>query len=108
MCCINTCFILLCLQVYLVGNTAPGVDERSHHLPLQNGLHEIHNKRFVEMVRKYHSIIAGQFFGHRHSDTFRVIYNATGKSVRKFDNAGKRMFPLFVEEMMLWPTYASS
>jgi hypothetical protein len=36
--------------------------------------------RYLKLVRDYHSVIAGQFFGHFHSDSFRVFYEKMGKS----------------------------
>lgn len=68
--------ILLCNgQVYIVGHTPPGVDDH------ENGaaaLNERHNTKYLQVVRLYSDIIRGQFFGHWHSDTFRVIYSDTG------------------------------
>ncbi|XP_008554403.1 acid sphingomyelinase-like phosphodiesterase 3b [Microplitis demolitor] len=61
--------------VYVVGHTPPGVDERdSGARPLK----EQHNRRYLQIVRQYADIIAGQFFGHWHSDTFRTIYSDLG------------------------------
>ncbi|XP_073840990.1 acid sphingomyelinase-like phosphodiesterase 3b [Musca autumnalis] len=69
--------------VYIVGHIPPGSDER--HIGLQQNGHttftESNNKRYLELVRKYASIIQGQFFGHLHSDSFRIIYDDTGKPV---------------------------
>lgn len=62
-------------KVYVVGHTPPGVDERaSGARPLK----EHHNRRYLQLVRQYAGIIAGQFFGHWHSDTFRTIYSDMG------------------------------
>ncbi|KAF4518306.1 hypothetical protein B566_EDAN005875 [Ephemera danica] len=65
--------------VYLIGHAAPGADERhtngnGHEGPFQ----ERYNQRYLQIVRKYASIIVGQFFGHLHADTFRVVYNEHG------------------------------
>ncbi|KNC34276.1 hypothetical protein FF38_05942 [Lucilia cuprina] len=69
--------------VYIVGHIPPGSDER--HIGLQQNGHttftESNNKRYLELVRKYSSIIQGQFFGHLHSDSFRIIYDDKGKPV---------------------------
>ena len=35
--------------------------------------------RYLRLVKRYSSIIQGQFFGHLHSDSFRVVYNEVGK-----------------------------
>lgn len=68
-------------QVYIVGHMPPGSDERQDS-NFHNGhttFSEKNNFRYLELVRRYSSIIAGQFFGHLHSDSFRIIYDATGK-----------------------------
>ncbi|KAF6207953.1 hypothetical protein GE061_016402 [Apolygus lucorum] len=59
--------------VYLVGHMAPGADERQPDArPLYS---EYYSRRLIELMRKHSHVIVGQFFGHLHSDTFRVIYN---------------------------------
>lgn len=59
----------------------PGSDERQ--MGAQPNGHttfsEKNNLRYLQLVRKYSSIILGQFFGHLHSDSFRIIYNDNGK-----------------------------
>ncbi|XP_060522068.1 acid sphingomyelinase-like phosphodiesterase 3a [Cylas formicarius] len=65
------------LTVYLVGHIPPGRDER-HKGPTQQShfmYTNHHNTRYLKIVRQYSSIIVGQFFGHWHSDTFRVMYD---------------------------------
>lgn len=68
-------------QVYIVGHMPPGSDERQ--LGIQMNGHTTfsseNNLRYLQLVRKYSSIISGQFFGHLHSDSFRIIYNDNGK-----------------------------
>lgn len=68
-------------QVYIVGHIPPGSDERQ--MGAQPNGHttfsEKNNLRYLQLVRKYSSIILGQFFGHLHSDSFRIIYNDNGK-----------------------------
>lgn len=69
------------LQVYIVGHMPPGVDERQLG-PQHSGqliFTERNNRRYLETVRKYASVIQGQFFGHLHSDTFRLIYDEQGE-----------------------------
>ncbi|XP_017779074.1 PREDICTED: acid sphingomyelinase-like phosphodiesterase 3b [Nicrophorus vespilloides] len=69
--------------VYLVGHMPPGSDERQRAMMHQAhfAYSEHHNKRYLKLVRKYADIIVGQFFGHLHSDSFRVIYNEHGRPV---------------------------
>ncbi|XP_063981857.1 acid sphingomyelinase-like phosphodiesterase 3b [Diachasmimorpha longicaudata] len=59
-------------KVYIVGHTPPGVDERASGASL---LQDSHNRRYLQLVQRYASIIGGQFYGHWHSDTFRIIYH---------------------------------
>lgn len=66
--------------VYLVGHMAPGVDERQG-TPPRPTMSQFHNARYLQLVRKYADIITGQFFGHLHSDTFRIVYSDTGRPV---------------------------
>nr|XP_022908691.1 acid sphingomyelinase-like phosphodiesterase 3b [Onthophagus taurus] len=69
--------------VYIVGHMPPGLDERqrgaSHHEHLAFTDHN--NRKYLKLIRKYSSIIQAQFFGHLHSDSFRVIYNEKGHPV---------------------------
>lgn len=36
---------------------------------------EEYSSRYLTMIRKYANIIVGQFCGHLHSDTFRIVYD---------------------------------
>ncbi|KAJ9589134.1 hypothetical protein L9F63_017573, partial [Diploptera punctata] len=67
--------------VYLVGHMPPGVDERENGgiLLFQDIFQDRFNERYLRLVRKYSDIIVGQFFGHLHSDSFRVIYSEDGR-----------------------------
>lgn len=64
-----------------MGHIPPGSDERqmggmtNAHLAFS----EKNNLRYLRLVRRYSSIIQGQFFGHLHSDSFRILYNEMGK-----------------------------
>lgn len=61
---------------------APGSDERQIGI-IPNGhttYSEKNNLRYLRLIRKYSSIIQGQFFGHLHSDSFRIVYNDMGKA----------------------------
>lgn len=37
------------------------------------------NEKYLQLVRKHHAIILGQFFGHHHTDAFRMFYDSKGK-----------------------------
>ncbi|XP_026322161.1 acid sphingomyelinase-like phosphodiesterase 3a [Hyposmocoma kahamanoa] len=58
-------------MVYIVGHAAPGSDSRVAY----DAYSADANARYLNMIRKYARIIAGQFFGHLHADTFRVFYD---------------------------------
>lgn len=62
--------------MYLVGHMAPGADERTPDAIPQ--FQEKFAKQYIKLVRRFSNIIVGQFFGHLHSDTFRVIYDEMG------------------------------
>jgi hypothetical protein len=80
--------ILLCDgQVYIVGHTPPGVDDHESGAAVLN---ERHNAKYLQVVRLYSDIIRGQFFGHWHSDTFRVIYSDTGYLIDAFHRSNRR------------------
>ncbi|XP_050302558.1 acid sphingomyelinase-like phosphodiesterase 3b [Anthonomus grandis grandis] len=70
-------------KVYFVGHVPPGTDERHKGITAPNHImyRDHHNKRYLQIVRKYHSMIVGQFFGHLHSDTFRVFYSENGRPI---------------------------
>ncbi|KAH8361550.1 hypothetical protein KR084_007628, partial [Drosophila pseudotakahashii] len=68
--------------VYIVGHMPPGVDERQMGSQRnQLTFTEHNNQRYLEIVRRFAKVIQGQFFGHLHSDTFRVIYDAKGNPI---------------------------
>ena len=45
----------------------------------QHWLQEKYNRRYLEFVRRYSDIIVGQFFGHQHSDSFRIFRDKNGE-----------------------------
>lgn len=67
----------------------PGVDERQNGgiSPFHEVFQERFNQRYLKLVRRYSDIIVGQFFGHLHSDSFRIIYSDTGKICRSTNGA---------------------
>ncbi|XP_075971847.1 cyclic GMP-AMP phosphodiesterase SMPDL3A-like isoform X2 [Anticarsia gemmatalis] len=60
-------------MVYIVGHAAPGSDSRHPYDPSAAAAEA--NAKYLRTVRRHAKIIAGQFFGHLHADTFRVIYD---------------------------------
>ena len=83
----------LFFKVILFGHSPPGKYERSSAKEFPNGnnrmnkpvhrgqhwLQEKYNRRYLEFVRRYSDIIVGQYFGHQHSDSFRVFRDKNGK-----------------------------
>lgn len=66
-------------KVYLVAHAGPGVEER-HNAGSSSAsgggeLTPTANARLVHVIRAFSDVIAGQFYGHRHADTFRLIYS---------------------------------
>ncbi|XP_019760900.2 acid sphingomyelinase-like phosphodiesterase 3a isoform X1 [Dendroctonus ponderosae] len=70
-------------KVYLVGHVAPGRDERQRGLfsPAHKAYTSFHNQKYIEIIRNYSRVIAGQFFGHLHSDTFRIMHDKNGRPI---------------------------
>ena len=72
----------------IFGHSPPGKYERSFQvskgaassssISSQHWLQERFNHKYLEFVRKYSDIIVGQFFGHQHSDSFRIFRNEKG------------------------------
>ncbi|XP_023938598.1 acid sphingomyelinase-like phosphodiesterase 3a [Bicyclus anynana] len=66
-------------MVYLVAHAGPGVEER-HNAGSSTAagggeLTPTANARLLHYIRAYSDVIAGQFYGHRHADTFRLVYS---------------------------------
>lgn len=59
-------------KVYIHSHESPGRWEKN---PSKHWLTKGHNKRMLNIIRKYSRQIEGIFSGHYHSDSFRVIYN---------------------------------
>lgn len=66
-------------QVYLVAHSGPGVEERQNAGgAAATGGGELSpnaNGRLVHVIQSFSDVIAGQFYGHRHTDTFRLMYH---------------------------------
>ena len=84
------------LQVYIIGHMPPGSDERQFGANSNYGhttYSEKNNARYLSLIRKYSSIIQGQFFGHLHSDSFRIVYENGKLCVCVFFSSTQ--FPVF-------------
>lgn len=62
-------------KVYLIGHVPPGFFEKKRHKPW---FREEFNKRYIDLIQKHHTVILGQFFGHHHTDSFRMFYSPNG------------------------------
>lgn len=60
-------------QVYLVSHMCPGANERDpDEAP---AFQHKYSERYLQMIRRFANCIVGQFCGHLHSDTFRIVYD---------------------------------
>ncbi|XP_036394454.1 acid sphingomyelinase-like phosphodiesterase 3b [Megalops cyprinoides] len=60
-------------KVYIVGHVPPGFFEKKRNKPW---FRPNFNRRYLELVQRHHAVIAGQFFGHHHTDSFRMFYSS--------------------------------
>ncbi|XP_054547154.1 acid sphingomyelinase-like phosphodiesterase 3b, partial [Talpa occidentalis] len=65
-------------MVYIIGHVPPGFFEKTRN---KAWFRESFNKEYLEVVRKHHRVIAGQFFGHHHTDSFRMFYDDAGAPI---------------------------
>ncbi|KAI4894343.1 hypothetical protein NFI96_032790 [Prochilodus magdalenae] len=65
-------------KVYIVGHVPPGFFEKKRHKPW---FRPEFNKSYIKLIQKYHNIIIGQFFGHHHTDSFRMFYDSSGDPI---------------------------
>lgn len=62
--------------MFIIGHVPPGFFEKKRNKPWFT---EKFNTLYLDLVKKHHSVIMGQFFGHHHTDSFRMFYNAEGE-----------------------------
>lgn len=61
-----------------MGHVPPGFFEKKRGKPwFRRGF----NERYLGIVQKHHRVIAAQFFGHHHTDSFRMFYSDTGSPI---------------------------
>lgn len=62
-----------------MAHAGPGVEERhgAGGAAVTGGgeLSPSDNGRLVHIIQMFSDVIAGQFYGHRHTDTFRIMYH---------------------------------
>nr|XP_028598576.1 acid sphingomyelinase-like phosphodiesterase 3b isoform X2 [Podarcis muralis] len=62
-------------KVYIIGHVPPGFFEKKRGKPW---FREHFNQRYTKIIQKLHGVIVAQFFGHHHTDSFRMFYSNTG------------------------------
>ncbi|KAM4871807.1 acid sphingomyelinase-like phosphodiesterase 3b [Thomomys bottae] len=65
-------------MVYIIGHVPPGFFEKTQN---KAWFREDFNEAYLQVVRRHHHVIAGQFFGHHHTDSFRMFYDDTGAPI---------------------------
>uniref|UniRef100_A0A5F8GJU1 Calcineurin-like phosphoesterase domain-containing protein n=1 Tax=Monodelphis domestica TaxID=13616 RepID=A0A5F8GJU1_MONDO len=63
-------------KVYIIGHMPPGFFEKTRN---KAWFRPNFNKRYMEIIKKHYRVIEGQFFGHHHTDSFRMFYDDKGK-----------------------------
>ena len=71
------------MQVILFGHSPPGKFERDYSSTGHHWLDHASNRRFVHFVRTFSDVIVGQFFGHQHTDSFRLFKDVGGETERQ-------------------------
>ncbi|XP_057689460.1 acid sphingomyelinase-like phosphodiesterase 3b [Corythoichthys intestinalis] len=62
-------------KVYIIGHVPPGMFEKKRgHFWYRPQF----NERYLALIQNHHAVIKGQFFGHHHTDTFRMFYDSKG------------------------------
>ncbi|XP_023256874.1 acid sphingomyelinase-like phosphodiesterase 3b isoform X2 [Seriola lalandi dorsalis] len=59
-------------KVYIIGHVPPGFFEKKRNKPWFTPKF---NQKYLDLIQKHHPVILGQFFGHHHTDSFRMFYN---------------------------------
>uniref|UniRef100_A0A8D1M7F6 Sphingomyelin phosphodiesterase acid like 3B n=1 Tax=Sus scrofa TaxID=9823 RepID=A0A8D1M7F6_PIG len=65
-------------MVYIIGHVPPGFFEKTRN---KAWFREDFNKEYLKLIHKHHRVIAGQFFGHQHLDSFRMFYDDAGTPI---------------------------
>ncbi|KFP23455.1 Acid sphingomyelinase-like phosphodiesterase 3b, partial [Colius striatus] len=65
-------------MVYIVGHVPPGFFEKKRG---KAWFRSSFNQRYLELVQRHHRVIAAQFYGHHHTDSFRMFYSDTGSPI---------------------------
>uniref|UniRef100_A0A7N8X3G8 Sphingomyelin phosphodiesterase acid like 3B n=1 Tax=Mastacembelus armatus TaxID=205130 RepID=A0A7N8X3G8_9TELE len=65
-------------KVYVIGHVPPGFFEKKRS---KLWFTPKFNKKYLDLIQKHHAVIHGQFFGHHHTDSFRMFYNSEGSPI---------------------------
>ncbi|KAL1777081.1 acid sphingomyelinase-like phosphodiesterase 3b [Sigmodon hispidus] len=65
-------------MVYIIGHVPPGFFEKTQD---KAWFRDSFNEEYLKVVQKHHQVIAGQFFGHHHTDSFRMFYDDAGAPI---------------------------
>uniref|UniRef100_A0A8D0FY24 Sphingomyelin phosphodiesterase acid like 3B n=1 Tax=Strix occidentalis caurina TaxID=311401 RepID=A0A8D0FY24_STROC len=65
-------------MVFIAGHVPPGFFEKKRG---KSWFRSSFNERYLKIVQKHHRVIAAQFFGHHHTDSFRMFYSDTGSPI---------------------------
>ncbi|XP_006631446.3 acid sphingomyelinase-like phosphodiesterase 3b [Lepisosteus oculatus] len=65
-------------KVYILGHVPPGFFEKKR---LKAWFRPQFNRYYLQLIQKHHGVIAGQFFGHHHTDSFRMFYDSNGTPI---------------------------
>ncbi|KAL3125098.1 hypothetical protein niasHT_000370 [Heterodera trifolii] len=76
------------VPVHILGHVPPGAfEEYSVNKLEMEQIPQKYNQKLVDLLVEYAPQIGWIFFGHYHTDTFRVIKNSDGKAVQRFFTA---------------------
>uniref|UniRef100_A0A672YFW8 Acid sphingomyelinase-like phosphodiesterase 3b n=1 Tax=Sphaeramia orbicularis TaxID=375764 RepID=A0A672YFW8_9TELE len=64
--------------VYIIGHVPPGFFEKKRS---KLWFDPVFNDKFIQLIQKHHQVILGQFFGHHHTDSFRMFYSSDGSPI---------------------------
>ncbi|XP_056141801.1 acid sphingomyelinase-like phosphodiesterase 3b [Lampris incognitus] len=65
-------------KVFVIGHVPPGFFEKRRG---KSWFRPNFNERYLHLIEKHHAVIIGQFFGHQHTDSFRMFYHPDGSPI---------------------------
>jgi len=66
------------IKVYIIGHIPPGYFELVDDV---YWLYPKYNQQYTDMIAEYSGVVNGQFFGHHHTDSYRMMYDQYHKAV---------------------------